>query len=521
MVLVGILLVLIGLVICFRGVFIGKVFKAVFGAIQGAIYALTLQIILTLLRIATSNLLFVLIVVCALLMAYIAAMQEELYKKIQGIINATMIGGVIGAIVYAAIWAHSFVYDWDGGSSANGVAIIAGIAVVILFVAMGAKWYKGFRRVGSFVLTVVIAAVVFIMYMPIAPAFVFALIVAGLFIYILNVCEKYVDFLKVSAIGAIITVAGVFAIIGQAELIAEIPEMLFANVSRAIAGRSGYNYYGAETVCACLGIAALSFIGMFSQYNYVAAHTDGSGRVVIDWSASKKAVEGAGQAANQIATGVASGFHSFFRRIADFFKRSKTQIIKAVKVVLIACIICGLIAGLIYGGVSLYGWIMHRKDIGRVDSAASRLAKNINNAYGKELISVSDASFVGGEGDGFDSSFNADISGELNGSIIATGISDPNSDAWYPEYVRVEIATDDNAVNDTARLFAAVISQLFNANQTNCEAIILDTLLYGDFYSSIYTPWVEVDLGRSANASVQISLTDDGRTWSMTCGPKF
>ena len=78
----GIILALLGLTICFRGIYIGKVFKAIFGAIQGAIYALALSLILALLQVATESVLFMLVVLFALLLAYLAVKKEELYRKV-------------------------------------------------------------------------------------------------------------------------------------------------------------------------------------------------------------------------------------------------------------------------------------------------------------------------------------------------------------------------------------------------------------------------------------------------------
>ena len=128
---------------------------------------------------------------------------------------------------------------------------------------------------------------------------------------------------------------------------------------------------------------------------------------------------------------------------------------------------------------------------------------------------------LGAEGDGFDATFTADISGELSGSITATGISDPDSGELYPDYISVEIACNEKMTENTAKMFASVITTFFNANEESCEKLILDTLLYGDFGMDYYMPWVEVDLGRAANATVQIALSDNNTIWTMTCGPKF
>ena len=52
---IGLLIAVIGLVICFRGIYLAKVFKAVIGAIQGAIYALVVQAIFALFGVSATG----------------------------------------------------------------------------------------------------------------------------------------------------------------------------------------------------------------------------------------------------------------------------------------------------------------------------------------------------------------------------------------------------------------------------------------------------------------------------------
>lgn len=518
MVLAGFVLALLGLVICFRGIYIGKIFKAIFGAIQGAIYALALQIILVLLRLATQNIIIWLVVLFAGVFAIIAALKEELYKKIQGIINATMIGGILGAIVYVWIKVATMYQFTD--SESNAFALLAGFAVVAIFMAMGVRWYRGFRRIGTFILTIAICTMLFAIYIPPLPALIGAAVVAFIFVAILNAYEKYIDYLKISAIGASLAVFGVFTMFDRAELIVGIPSMLLDNMGGMISGYGGYSYYGTETVLAVLGIIVLSIAGMFSQYNYVAAHTDANGNVVLNWSMTKQAAGTVGGALGQLFAGVVTGIHSVFSGIGSIFRRNKAAILRAAKAIVIILGVCGLVAGLIYGGTELYHKWEAAKDDGYAGDAATRFVREINNAYGTNLISVTDSSYVGAAGDGFDATFEANISGELSGQIIAYGNSDPDSDAWYPEYVSVEVEADDRTTSKTARLFAAVIAEMFDVDQADCEGKILDALL-GGIDTSSYTPWIEVDLGRTANITAQLSLTEDNRAWNMSCWPKF
>ena len=181
----GIILALLGLTICFRGIYIGKVFKAIFGAIQGAIYALALSLILALLQVATESVLFMLVVLFALLLAYLAVKKEELYRKLQGFINAFMIGAGIGAFVYAAIMMNSYRNSfYGGGSSSNALAIIAGLFIVVVFGVLGIRAYNIFRRIGTLFLTLTICILLFLMYMPIMPAIVLGVILWRRYLHI-------------------------------------------------------------------------------------------------------------------------------------------------------------------------------------------------------------------------------------------------------------------------------------------------------------------------------------------------
>ena len=518
----GIILALVGLTICFRGIYIGKVFKAIFGAIQGAIYALTLSLILAILQVATESVLFMLVVLFALLLAYLAVKKEELYRKLQGFINAFMIGAGIGAFVYAAIMMNSYRNSFYGdGSSSNALALIAGLAIVVVFGVLGIRAYNIFRRIGTLVLTLAICILLLLMYMPIMPAIILGVILTSIVGYLLNLYQKYIDYLKISAIGAVICVAGILDIFGRSYLISSIPQMLFENIYRILSREDVLKYYNTETTMVTLGIVVLSIAGMLNQQSYVAAHTDADGKVVLDWSNFRNVKDKAGNAISAAASGVGTGIYGFFTGIADFFKRSKTSILKGLKILVLVAVGCGVLAGIVYGGQSLISYIKQRGEDNAVDSAATRYVKSINNLYGKDAISLSGAKYVGAEGDGFDATFTADISGELSGIITATGISDPDSGELYPDYIRVEIACNENMTENTAKMFASVITTFFNADEESCEKLILDTLLYGDFGMDYYMPWVEVDLGRAANATVQIALSDNNTIWTMTCGPKF
>ena len=63
MVILGLFLTLLGAAICFRGVYILGVFKAIMGAIQGLIYALLLRVLLALLQAQMGNIFWIMAII--------------------------------------------------------------------------------------------------------------------------------------------------------------------------------------------------------------------------------------------------------------------------------------------------------------------------------------------------------------------------------------------------------------------------------------------------------------------------
>lgn len=81
------LLIVVGLAICFRGVYIHSVCKALFGALQGLVWAFITQMVLTALGVFSgiADMWLLIMGIIALISAYLACAQENIYRAIQGI----------------------------------------------------------------------------------------------------------------------------------------------------------------------------------------------------------------------------------------------------------------------------------------------------------------------------------------------------------------------------------------------------------------------------------------------------
>ena len=306
----GILLIAIGLFICFRGICIASIFKAVFGAIQGLVYAFALQLILQLLQIVTGSWIYFLCVCTAVIFAYLAAKREELYQRIQGIINALIIGALIAVIAYGLIYYSAFMYNRSEGMAT--LAIVVAIAIAAAFAAMGAKWYKFFRRVGTFVIVLAITAIILSMYMAFWPAILLALVIDAIVMYCLSTYEKYIEFLKIAAVGACVAVVGVWMLIDGTYMVMAMTNTLSRSISRLISGRTASSSYSTEMVLSSIGIAIMTVWGAVVQRRYYDSHLDENGTFHADLSGilgrsseiADKATGAAAEKAHNIGTGI-------------------------------------------------------------------------------------------------------------------------------------------------------------------------------------------------------------------------
>ncbi len=513
-----IIVTLIGLLICFRGVCISKAFRALFGALQGAIWSVIISLVLQMLDIVMGSGLYLLILAIMAICAYIAAFQEKLYYTIQGIINALTVGGVLADISFILIrGAQTFGY-MDGGGSGSLASVVA-IVILIIFFALGVKAYNFFRRLGTIVFVFLALALALFIYMPIVPALLLAAVVSLLFAYIASAYNRYIEVIKIALIGAVLAVSGVWMLIDGSFAVFEIVEILTENAQRAM---DGYSATGASMASSLVIISGATLVltvwGVYSQNQYLLAHTDSNGKFIYDGGWLKKLFSGIGVAFSSIINALSNTISS----IANFFSERKHRILKGIKTILIIVIAIACVYGAVLGGKALIAYINVQKETKTVDNAAVRYSKQINEAYGSDIISLDEVSFVGEAGDGFDSSFTAEIKGELQGELLCAGINDPEGKDWYLDYGYVILGIDYNRIDETSKLFAAVVSTMLNVNYDECESEIWETLMYSDFSPQGewgITPWIEVNLGTGSNASVIIGQFDN--EWKMDFSTAF
>lgn len=500
-----IIVTLIGLLICFRGICISKAFRALFGALQGAIWSVIISIILQMLDIIIGSSLYLLVLAIMAICAYIAAFQEKLYYKIQGIINALTVGAVLAAVSFILIRGAQMFGYIDSGNGGS-LAVIVAIVILIVFAVLGVKAYNFFRRLGTIVFVFLAFVLALFIYMPIAPALLLAAVISLLFAYIASVYNKYVEVLKIALIGAIIAVSGAWMLIDGSFAVFEIAEILANNASRALQGYSGMGgSMSSSLIIISLATLLLTIWGAYSQNNYLLAYTNADGEFVYDGGWFKK-----------LFGGIGGMFSNTIASIAKFFSEKKQHILKGIKTILILVVAAACVYGAVLGGKALFAHFKVQKEIKTVDNAAVRYANQINSAYGSDIISLEDVSFVGESGDGIDSSFSAIISGELKGELLCTGINDPEANNWYLDYGYVNIGIDYTRIDETSKLFAAVLSTMLNVNYDECESAIWETLMYSDFSPQGdwgLVPWIEVYLGTGSNASVTIGQFED--EWKM------
>lgn len=517
----GLLIAVIGLVICFRGIYLAKVFKAVIGAIQGAIYALVVQAILALFGVSATGLFYFLLVFVALLMAYIAAMREELYRKIQGFINALLMGLALGAAAFVLIGVRSMSSS-ASSESLTVLLIIVELAILITFILLGVRAYRFFCNFGKLVLAAVFFMLMLAMYMPLSYAIIFAIVLDSLAAYLMNRWRKYIDCLKISAIGAIICAIGVVDILGKSYILSAVSSHML-NL-RYLAQSSGSFYYSTEITFFVLGICALSVVGMFSQYRFLLAHTDANGKVVWNLSGASDAFKkGVGEAVHSVgkaAEGVESTVGDLAEKSRAALQAKKAAIIKGMKILLVVVAVGAAVTGSIVGIRSLVGHIEQRGGEKLVSSAASRYVESINDLYGRKVAKLTETGYGEG-GDASNAYYSASVSGDFSGIIMASGIGDPDSDEFYTDYVSVEVGADDNTTEATAKLFAAVVASIFDEDMAECEEWILTAMNYGNYDPDSYSG-ESLCLGDSGNVDVWLSMSrdweDESRlTWYMNC----
>lgn len=512
----GVLLIAIGLLICFRGICIASIFKAILGAIQGLVYAFAVQLILQLLQIVTGSWLYFLCVCIAVIFAYLAAKREELYQRIQGIVNALIIGALLAVIVYGLIKYSAFMYN---GSESTGVlATVVAIAITGAFAGMGAKWYKFFRRVGTFVIILAIAAIILSMYMAFWPAILLALVIDAIAMYCLSTYEKYIEFLKIAAIGACVAVVGVWMLIDGTYMVMAMINTLSGSISRLFSGRTASSSYSTEMVISSIGIVVMTVWGAVVQRRYYDSHLDVNGTFHADLRGilgkSSEIAEKATGAATEKAHSIEAGIQKTTRSIERTFRRNRKKIKKAC----IGVLVVSIVAGVGFGGVKLVQRIlssMKRKaEVTTTSSFADNQIAALNRTYSGSSFSLNDVYTVDPSEDSGEPGYSVNISGEVNGSMDIFGWS--QDDEWYTLRINVYVDNpDDSSIEEVSLLYGSVLHVFFDVD-TDSAAFRIQQ----EIYNNPYWEGTELTFGSANNTYIWIGKSYDGG-WTAECGEMF
>ena len=512
----GVLIIAIGLLICFRGICIASVFKAIFGALQGLVYAFAVQLILQMLQIVTGSWIYFICICIAVILAYIAVKREELYQRIQGIMNALIIGALIAVIVYGLIYYSAFMYNGSEGMAT--LAAVVAIAIAIAFAAMGAKWYKFFRRVGTFVIVLIITAIILSMYMAFWPAILLALVIDAIAMYCLSTYEKYIEFLKIAAIGACVTVIGVWMLIDGTYMVVAMTNTVSRSISRLFSGRAASNSYSTELVLSSIGIAVMTIWGAVVQRRYYDAHLDNNGRFIVDLSgilgkSSEIADKAAGVAAER-ANNLGTGLRKTTRSIRKAFRRNRQRIKKICLVAVIAVLVVA--AG--FGGVKLAqnisSSVKKKTQVSTASTFADRQMEDLHRIYSNATFSLEGVLPLEIATDGDQPGYTIAFTGSIEGTMYVTGWY--NDGVWYTDMVNIWINNpNDSIISEAANLYGATLDVFYGVDSRTASSRIQQEMSNNPYWKG-----TELTFGPANNTYIWIGDTGYDQ-WTAECGEKF
>ena len=242
--------------------------------------------------------------------------------------------------------------------------------------------------------------IILAVHMSMDAALIVALLLACLFLYLVVSLDRYQLYLKISAIGAIIAVAGLLCVFGMSHVIPLLPQVALANLQRMLSGGSLYTAYGAEATFSVLGVLVLAVLGMISQEKYVRTHTDESGTLIIVWPGFRKKENYVSEDTKALAGAVAASIKKCARNAAAAFSLYRWAILKGAIILGVIVIAVGIGVGLFYGGREIHRSIQYQQDVQPASRANDSYVNEINALYGSEVLLSSEVTFVGAAGDG-------------------------------------------------------------------------------------------------------------------------
>ncbi len=497
MMILYVLLAVVGIAICFRGVYLAKACNALFGAIQGLIWAVVLQLVLTLFGLLSgiANIWYIVMAVIALITGYLAAFKQKIYQTIQGIFSGLITGSVIAVIIYLAMSMRSF----TSGSTSSLAPIIA-LCVIVGFVALGAYKSAFFRRIGSLLIAFLLLTAIIVCYLSIGYAALIAIVISVLGAIALQKAEEYLPVVKIALFGAVVTVVAAWAFMYDEFILSFIGD----NISSLLSFRSGYGMSGDELTLPFSITIILTILGAASQISFLKTHEYSELSLASD-------------AREWLLTRVGN--------VSYFVTTHKKAIIKAVLSVVGVFM---LIVAMIYGPqliASTKQKVLEHQETTAVNSSGNSIIDTANQLCGIDYLVLDEAYLAEQSGDETTSGFEATVTNGLYGKLYVTGWFDENRNQWECNYMRIETqAMIGQNEHEVARLYAAVLKAIYGYDSNQSLAIIEEIMLTTDFSPKgpyKLDTYVEVPVGNTDEVVIDISLTDSGTVWTMSSGTVY
>lgn len=511
------LLVVVGLAICFRGVYIHSVCKALFGALQGLVWAFITQMVLTALGVFSgiADMWLLIMGIIALISAYLACAQENIYRTIQGILYGLVTGGLIALAVYAVAFISSF-SSYGSYSDINSWYPIAACLIIGFFVLLGAFKHAFFRGLGNLLMIFIVCMLIMCAYMEIAYAAIFALIIAIIGTFSINTLKEYIPILKIAAMGACIAVVGAWMLIENELLLVTIVD----NASRLMSSITGYGRSGGyEMAMPVVIIGILTVVGTYSQVAFIKSISDnGEFSLALVADLWKKNRSNPGTFWKKIITGL----HESTNAVNRFFNRIRPVLFRLLKIILVIAIIIALIFGAVTGVKHIIHTIKTKQAVSSVTNTGGGHVEEINSLYGKTVVQYD--SVFHGDGEGERDGYEATLVNEFNGSMTVFGWYYDEDDEMFIEQIYVNVEPFENGdVSGIANLYACMMQACYGLDRYECEEIIRDELLYNDF--SIPYNRVEITLGNASNIYMVMGMTENNgygeSYWYMEAGELY